>query len=99
MVEQTLPGHVVPITGTVPVPVRMYTAALAAMRALAHVGSSNAMLQQQIDFFSKQADKWAKGITIRGAVVPTSGNLAVTGTVAGADPRGWVGRNGNTRIP
>ena len=99
MLEQTLPAHVVPITGTVPVPVRMYTAVLVAMRALAHVGSSTALVQAQLDFFSKQADKWARGVPLRGAVVPVSGALAVTGDMSGSDPRGWVGRSGNRRIP
>lgn len=99
MLDQVLPAHVVPITGTVPEPVRLYTAALLAMRALAHVGAETAAVQGQIEFWSKQADKWSRAVPLRGANVPASANCAIVGSVSGADPRGWLPRNGGRYLP
>lgn len=97
MVEQTLPAHVVPIESTVPEPVRLYTACLLAMRALAHVGAQTQAVQVQLDFWGKQADKWARGVPLRGANVPASANLAVTRSASQVDPRGWDSPGG--RLP
>lgn len=97
MIDQTLVGHVVPITGTIPEPVRLYSACLLAMRVLAHVGASTSAVQGQLEFWSKQAEKWSRGVPLRGANVPAAGNLAVSYSGHRADPRGW--ERGTGRIP
>ena len=93
MVDQTLPGHVVPVevdpvTGKYPEPVRLYCAALLAMRALAHVGASTAAVQSQMEFWNKQTDKWAKGGIIRGTNAPRVANIAALNPPT-SDARGW----------
>lgn len=92
MVEQSLPQHVVPITGTVPESVKMYAAVLIAQKALAYVGSNSAVLQPQLEWWAKQTEKWARGQPIRGTNAPTSANLAVAYTAP--DPRGWMPTGG-----
>jgi hypothetical protein len=92
MVEQTMPAHVVPCLnsdGSIPEPVRVYTAALVALRALAHVGAETAAVQGQMEFWSKQADKWGRGVPLRGVDVPASANCAITRSGYSVDPRGW----------
>jgi hypothetical protein len=89
-VEQSLPQHVTPITGTIPESVKMFTAVLVAQKALAYAGSSSAVLQPQLEWWASMVSKWSKGQPIRGAVVPASANLAITTTAASNDPRGWV---------
>jgi hypothetical protein len=90
MLDQTLPAHLVPITSTVPEPVKLYCAALLAMRALAHVGAKTDAIQSQLDFWAKQTDKWARGVPIRGTNAPSRGNLSVRATTTATDPRGWT---------
>lgn len=97
MIDQTLVAHAVPIVGEVPEPVRLYCACLLAIRALSHVGASTEAVHGQLEFYSKQADKWARGVPLRGASLPAAGNLSVTVSGFGADPRGWC--RGSGRIP
>lgn len=92
MLEQSLPQHVTPIVGTVPEAVKMATAVFVAQKALAYVGSNSAVLQPQLEFWMKLAEKWARGQQVRGATVPTSSNLAVAYTAP--DPRGWMPTGG-----
>ncbi len=88
MVDQTLPAHVVPITGTIPEPIRTYTAALLAMRVLSHVGAQSAAIQSSIQFYEKQAQKWAKHAPLRGANAPRVVNVAAINPTS-SDSRGW----------
>jgi len=101
VVDQTVIGHVVPLVnddGTIPEPIRSYTAVLLAMRAMAFCGRDAQSLQTQLEFWSKRADKWAVGVPLRGTKVPTSANLAITKTSSQVDPRGWEARGGG-KIP
>ena len=98
--EQTVVAHTVPLLnldGSIPVPVREYTAALLAIRALAFCGRETVAVQELLPHYSKQADKWARGVPIRGTKTPTAANCAVVGNGRGADPRGWDPRPG--RLP
>jgi hypothetical protein len=100
MLDQTLPAHVVPALnpdGSVPEPVKVYTACLLAIRALAHTGRETAAVQAQLEYWQRQADRWARGVPLRGAVVPASSNCAITRSGARVDPRGWDAPGG--RIP
>jgi len=92
MIDQTLPAHIVPLTGTIPEPIKSYAACLLAMRALAHVGAATQAVQGQLEFWQRQADKWARGVPLRGANVPTSANLAVVSVAT--DDRGWSRSDG-----
>lgn len=92
LVEQSLPAHVVPITGTVPESVKMFTACLVAERALAYAGSQSLVNQVPTERYGKLAEKWGRGVPIRGATVPTAANLAISGTAY--DPRGWSPTSG-----
>lgn len=87
MVDQTLPAHAVPMT-VVPECVRLYCAVLLAMRALAHVGAQTAAVQGQLEYWTKQAEKWGKGQIIRGTNAPACVNVAVVNPYT-ADARGW----------
>ena len=97
MIDQTLVAHVVPITGPIPEPVRVYCSALLAFRALSHVGASTGSVQSSIEFWAKQAKEWARGVPLRGANVPVAGNLASSFSGVAGDPRGWT--RGSSRIP
>lgn len=101
-VEQGMPAHKVPLLNdddSVPESVRSYTALLVAQRALAHVGAHTAAaeLVAQMPFWSKQVEKWAKGVPLRGTQVPASSNCAITRSGASVDPRGW--ERGTGRLP
>ena len=47
----------------------------------------------------RELDRWRKGVPLRGAIVPTSANLAVRGTPTVVDSRGWVSSYGDGFIP
>lgn len=97
MVEQTMVAHTVPLLNpddSIPEPVRMYTAALLAMRALAHVGADTAAVQRPLEYWAKQVEKWGKGVPLRGTQVPAAANLAAKATRSGTDPRGWIPSGG-----
>lgn len=102
LVEQGMPGHTVPLLNaddSVPESVRSYTALLVAQRALAHVGAQTAAaeLVSQMPFWSKQVEKWARGVPLRGTQVPAAANCAITRSGASVDPRGW--ERGTGRLP
>lgn len=100
MVEQTVTAHKPPLLNdddSIPEPIRLYTAALVAMRALAHVGAQTAAIQSQIEFFAKQAEKWSRGVPIRGEQRPANVSLAISRSAADVDPRGWD--RGTGRLP
>ncbi len=100
MTEQTVPAHAVPLLNpdlTVPEPIRAFTAAQVAMRVLAFCGRETDAVQGQMEYWGKLADKWARGVPLRGVQRPASANVAITRSAAQVDPRGWD--RGNGRFP
>lgn len=92
MLDQTVTAHTVPLLnpdGSTPEPVRLYTAALLAVRALAFCGRETQAVQEQLEFWSKKTNDWARGVPLRGVQVPTSANLSITRSARQVDPRGW----------
>lgn len=101
-IECTLPAHVVPLSEPYPAVVVAYAAGLVAEKALAWAGVQSTGLQQRMVNTRNELREWrSKGLPVRGTAgaAQMSANLAVTSSYSGADPRGWVGRGGNTRIP
>lgn len=94
VVDDTLPAHVVPLEAPYPVTVRAATAQLAAAKLLAYTGQSQGSLGDAIAQAQKLLDRWARGIPIRGAVVPPPANLAVSSVARATDPRGWSPEGG-----
>lgn len=100
MTDQTVPAHAAPLVaddGTTPEPIRVFTAAQVAMRALAFCGRETEAIQAQLAYWGKLADKWARGVPLRGASRPVPTNVALSRSGSGADPRGWS--RGNGRFP
>lgn len=99
-IEQSLPAHVVPLDAPYPAIVVTYTAGLVAERALAWAGSGAPPgFLERMTRTRDDLKAWRGGKTIRGASVPSASNLAISATVAAADPRGWVPAGGNRMIP
>jgi hypothetical protein len=94
LVEGFLPAHVVPLTAPYPPVVVACTADLAASRLLAYVGGSRIDQQAKLVEAQRMLERWAKAIPIRGAIRPASANMAITGSVSGSDPRGWIPTDG-----
>ncbi|HEU4431452.1 MAG TPA: hypothetical protein VFT98_22015 [Myxococcota bacterium] len=91
-----LTGHPTPLDPPYPVSVIAYTAMRAADLMLLHTGQAPSVLgEEQRAIMREQRAAWRKGIPIRGAVVPPSANLAVTGSASSSDPRGWGGADGS----
>jgi hypothetical protein len=88
-VECNLPAHVVPLSAPYPAVVVGVTADLAAARALAYVGHSNADLSLREERAQRRLAQWVKGIPVRGGIVPASANLSIVATSTTTDPRGW----------
>lgn len=100
LVEQTVTAHKVPLLNSddsIPEAIRVYTAALLAVRALAFCGAATAAVQGQLEFYAKQADKWARGVPLRGEQRPAAAGGAISRSGALVDPRGWEGGDG--RLP
>lgn len=89
IIDDMLPAHVVPITGTVPEIVRMTSAELAAGKLLAVMGAASASLSDTVDRATKRLERWAKGIPLRGPDAPAPAGLASAATVPYVDRRGW----------
>lgn len=93
MTEQTVVAHELPLLNpdlTISEPVRAFTAAQVAMRALAFCGRETDAVQGQLEYWGKLADKWSKGVPLRGVQRPTSANVAISYSGANVDPRGWT---------
>lgn len=92
VVEQVLIAHAPPLLdsdGNVPQLVREFTAARLAMRALAYCGRETEAVQASLDRIEKEAERWSRGVPLRGASRPASTNVAITRSAAQVDPRGW----------
>ena len=78
------------------------TADLVAWRALAYTGGASGDITEKLKAAQSTLTTWAKGVPIRGTNAPSqasSSNMAISSTCSGVDPRGWLSRSGNARIP
>ena len=98
--ESTLPAHAVPLEAPFPEIVIVYTAGLVAVKALLWSGNAGPPgFTEEMERVRAELKEWRKnGIPIRGAIVPTSANRAISGGAAASDVRGWAGR-GDTVLP
>jgi hypothetical protein len=92
VIDDMLPAHIVPLAiDAIPEIVRMTCAELAAGKLAARAGAQSKSLTEIVDAAGKRLARWAKGVPIRGAVVPKPANLAASAktTAAFRDQRGW----------
>lgn len=97
--DDTMPSHSVPLDAPYPEIVVHYTAGLVAQMAMHYSGQDSAGVQAALDRAYKDLDRWRKGATIRGTVVPSEANLAISSGVTSTDPRSWIPSAGNGYIP
>lgn len=93
MLEDGMPGHVVPFTDPVPDIVRMTCAELAGARVMAMSGTQSVAFGTLLDAAKKRLEKWAIGVPVRDVNATPAGNLAASASLPRLDPRGW-GRYG-----
>lgn len=89
IIDDSLPAHLAPITGTVPEIVRMTCAELAAGKLLALSGAASVSLTATVDAALARLARWAKGVPVRGSDVPPRTNISVVASTPFADRRGW----------
>ena len=89
LIDDMLPGHVLPLIAPYPPLIVMTNAELAAGKLLARTGSASKSLTEIVDQARKRLERWALGIPVRGENVQTPANLAASASVPYADPRGW----------
>lgn len=92
-INDILPAHVVPLTEPYPESVVRMNALLAVEYLLHYTGGGNPGLADMIADQKADMLRWAKGVPIRGDVVPPAANLAVSARGLG-DPRGWTPDHG-----
>lgn len=95
LVDDMLPAHVVPLTAPYPVSVVAVAAQLAAWKLLSYTGQAPGTFAEIHKSSDDTIKRWARGIPLRGANVPASANLAVTGSSSSSDPRGWAPKDGS----
>lgn len=93
-VDETI-GHDVPLEAPYPQAVITYTAVRAAELGLLYTGRDPVLLAERMKVEREKLARWRKGVAIRGPNAPASANLALTGTAAAADPRGWSPADGS----
>ncbi len=93
MLEDGMPGHVVPFTDPVPDIVRMTCAELAGARVMALSGTQSVAFGSLLDQAKKRLEKWAIGVPVRDVRATPPANLASAVSVPRLDLRGW-GRYG-----
>lgn len=95
MVDDFLPAHVVPLDAPYPAVVIAVTADLAVARLGVITGGSSAdFIATKLAAAQKMLDRWAKGLPIRGAIVPTAAGLSTVAAATATDPRGWIPTGG-----
>lgn len=97
-IDGMLFGHRTPLDAPYPASVTYYAAGLVAEMALGFAGAQTASIIERLKVAHLEFERWRKGATIRGAVVPAAANKAIRGTVTASDPRGWAAR-GNGVLP
>ena len=98
-IDCTIPAHAAPLAVPYPAIVVDYTAGLVAEMALAFSGATSTGLNERMVNVRAELKEWRRGIPIRGTDAPSSGNVAITGTVSSVDPRGYFRDADPTRIP
>lgn len=95
-----LPAHIVPLEEPIHPLVKGLVADLVAKRMLNIAGQDSAVLTQTELASKAQMERFAKGLSLRGADATESANSAVTSTsITVADPRGWHGSTGSGYLP
>ena len=95
LVDDMLVAHEVSLTAPYPKTVVAVTADLAIWRLMMQTqGLDRDAIADKLEQSQKTLNRWQKGIPVRGTVVPRSANLAITSSVSGTDPRGWVPTGG-----
>ncbi len=89
IIDDMLPGHLVPVASPVPEILRMTCAELAAGKLLALRGVSSASIASMVDDAHKRIERWARGVPIRGSGAQEPAQLAVVASVPYRDRRGW----------
>lgn len=82
-------GHDVPLEAPYPQAVVTFTAVRAAELGLIHTGQAPGVLAEAMKVERAKLDRWRAGVRPRGPNAPAAANLAITGSAASADPRGW----------
>ena len=95
MVDDFLPAHVVPLESPYPAVVVAVAADLAVARLGVITGGASAdFVATKLAAAQKMLDRWAKGLPIRGAIVPPAAGLATVAVTTAVDPRGWIPTGG-----
>lgn len=92
VVDDMLPGHVVPLTAPYPPVVVLTTAELTAAKLLGYTGAGSRSFGEVLQEARRRLDKWGRGIPVRGENRQKSAALSVSVSRA-SDSRGW-GRYG-----
>lgn len=89
IIEDNVPGHLLPFVAPYPEIVRMTCAELAIGKLMARQGAQPVSLSAIVADAQKRLARWATGIPIRGTAPSTRANLAVSASVGYRDARGW----------
>jgi hypothetical protein len=81
--------HLAPLTAPIHPLVKGIVAELSAKKLLNLDGKSSEILNQAELAAKAQLERFAKGVTLRGAAITASANKAVSSTSVSSDPRGW----------
>lgn len=95
LLDDMMPGHVVPLTEPYPEIVVMTSAQLAIHVITSGRGRSDT-LDALIDMAQKRIERWARGVPIRGANAPTAAGMATSARATRTDRRGWTRYGGTT---
>jgi hypothetical protein len=89
LIEDMLPGHVVPLIAPFPEIIRMTCAELAVGRLMTRQGATPDSMGKAVTAAQERLKRWSKGIPIRGTAPETRANLAASASLAYRDPKGW----------
>lgn len=90
LINDSIP-HLLPLVAPYPPIIVMTNAELAIGKLMASTGSGSKSLGEMVDLARKRLERWATGVSVRGANAQPSANLAATtpATAAASDCRGW----------
>jgi hypothetical protein len=92
LVDENLPGHVVPLAEPYPEIVRMTAAELAVGKLASLTNAAPETLTKAVDAAQARLARWAKGVPVRSASVQSRANLSASASAPYRDSKGW--RNG-----
>jgi len=93
IIEDNVPGHVIPFVSPIPEIVKMTCAELAIGKLMARQGAQPESLRAIVADAQMRLKRWATGIPVRGTTAPTRANLAVASSAAYRDTAGWRSRD------